>query len=59
MELILSEWIGAGNNYIKLDDDSIIELNVQNYISSTNEEEIKKIISKRNKITEKKRNPCN
>ena len=39
MELILSEWIGAGNNYVKLDDDSILELNVQNYISSTNEEE--------------------
>jgi len=54
MELILSEWIGAGNNYVKLDDDSIIELNVQNYISSNNEEELKKIISKRNKITEKK-----
>lgn len=54
MELILSEWIGAGNNYVKLDDDSIIKLNVQNYISSTNEEEIKKAISKRNNITGKK-----
>ncbi|MBK8670129.1 MAG: hypothetical protein IPN89_11980 [Saprospiraceae bacterium] len=55
MEWILSEWIGAGHNYVKLDDDLIIELNVQNYISSTNEEEIKKIISKRNNITEKKK----
>ena len=54
MELILSEWIGAGVNYIKLDNDSIVELNVQHYINTTEEEEIKKVISKIKNIIGKK-----
>ena len=37
MELILKEWLGADGEYVKLLDDSIIELNICNHLNKTDE----------------------
>jgi len=39
MELILTEWIGAGSDYIKLCDDKIITLNIAHYLNKNKDEQ--------------------
>lgn len=54
MELILTEWLGAGNEYIKLTDDSILELNVLYLIKTSDVKDIKNIIANINGIKGKR-----